>query len=90
MALATDFIEACVEKAIFAVEAKMAAGTVILPDATLEGVASEAVRVAIEAAASTAEQLTVTTQWLEGHAYAVRHPSPVETAAAIRKLASAA
>lgn len=49
--------------------------------------ADAAIAVVIERAAKVAENLDVCTEWWEGHKRAVRDPSPIETAHAIRALA---
>ena len=48
--------------------------------------AQAAIAIVVERAASVAENLTVCMEWWEGHERSVRHPSPVETAKAIRSL----
>lgn len=48
--------------------------------------AQQAREQALEEAAKVAECLTVCMEWWEGHERSVRHPSPTETATAIRAL----
>lgn len=43
----------------------------------------------VEDAAKAAEKLTICMEWFEGHERSVRHPSPLETAQAIRQLKEA-